>query len=115
MQVQKKSDSRLLDRTYVEVLFEGKSGKLSRKDAIALVAGEMKVDAERVGLVKLEERSGTTDVLGKFNVYGSAESKKKAHPGYLDVRLMTKEEREKLKQAKKAPPSQAEAPTEAKK
>ena len=116
MQVQKKIDSKLLDRSYVEVLFEGKSGKLSRKDAVAMVAESMKVDANRVGLVKLEERSGTTDLLGKFNVYGSLESKKKLHPGYLDVRLMTKEEREKLKQAKKAAATApAPAPAEAKK
>lgn len=114
MQVQKKTDSRLLDRSYVEVLFEGKSGKLSRKEAVAMVADEMKVEAERVGLIGLEERSGTTDILGKFNVYGSAETKKKLHPGYLDVRLLTKGEREKLKQAKKSAAA-VPAPTEAKK
>ena len=102
MQVQKKTDSRLLDRTYVEVLFEGRGGKLSRKDALAMVASELKVEPEKVGLISLEERSGTTDVLGRFNVYGSPESRKRVHPKYLDVRLLTKEEREKLKQAKKA-------------
>lgn len=114
MQIRKKTDSKLLDRSYVEVLFEGKSGKLSRKDAITLLAGEMKVEPGRVGLIGLEERSGTTDVLGRFNVYGSPESKKRLHPSYLDVRLLTKQEREKLKQAKKAPTA-TPAPSEAKK
>ena len=114
MQVQKKSDSKLLDRSYVEVLFEGKSGKLSRKEAVAMVAGEMKVDAARVGLISLGERAGTTDLLGKFHVYGSAETKKRLHPEHLETRLLTKEEREKLKQAKKTAAA-TPAPTEAKK
>ena len=114
MQIQKKTESKLLDRTYVEVLFEGKGGKISRKEAVALVAGELRVGPEKVGLIGLEERSGTTDVVGKFHVYGSPESKSRMHPGYLDVRLLTKEEREKLKQdkknAKNAAPAAAPAP-----
>ena len=114
MQVQKKTESKLLDRTYVEFAIEGKAGHLSRKEAVALLAKEMNVPAENVGLVRLEEQSGTTGVLGKFYVYGSADSKKKAHPKYLEVRMLSKEEREKLKQEKKKAAAPAPAP-EAKK
>jgi ribosomal protein S24E len=114
LQVRNKTDSKLLNRSYVEVLFTDKSGKLSRKEAVTLVAETMKVDADRVGLIRLEERSGTTDVLGRFEVYGSAEVKKQLHPRHLQVRLLTKEEREKLKQAKKAAAAPAPA-AEAKK
>ncbi len=100
MQVQKKTESKLLGRTYVEVKLEGKAGRITRKDAIAMVAEEMKVGPEKVGIVGLWERSGSTDVVGGFYVYSTPESMK-IHPKYLNVRTMTKEEREKLKQEKK--------------
>jgi ribosomal protein S24E len=114
LQVQKKTDSKLLDRAYLEVLFEGKGGKLSRKEAVAMVAEHMRVGTEKVGLIALQERSGTSDVLGRFHVYGSPESKTMVHPKYLDIRLLTKEDREKLKQEKKKAKTAAPA-TEAKK
>ena len=101
MHVEKKSQSKVLDRSYVEVSIPGKAGKLSRKEAIAAVAQEMGVGPEKVALVRLEGESGTKDMVGRFYVYGSAESKKKIEPKYLAERLLTKEEREKLKQEKK--------------
>ncbi len=116
MQVEKKSESKVLDRSYVEVTMDGKAGKMSRKEAIAAVAQELGVPAENVGLIRIDGQSGTTKVVGKFYVYGSPESKKMVHPKYLEVRMLSKEEREKLKQEKKkaAAPAAAPAP-EAKK
>ncbi|MDG6901546.1 MAG: hypothetical protein JRM80_06250 [Nitrososphaerota archaeon] len=114
MQVEKKSESKVLDRSYVEASLDGKAGKLSRKEAIALVAQEMGVPAENVGLIRIEGQAGTTKVLGKFYVYGSADAKKKVHPKYLDERTLSKEEREKLKQERKKAAAPA-APAEAKK
>jgi ribosomal protein S24E len=113
LQVQKKSESKLLGRTYVEVMLPGKAGHITRKDAIAGLAEEMKVGPESVGLVGLWQKSGTTDVVGGFYVYSTQEGAK-IHPKHLKVRTLTKEDREKLKQEKKkaktAPPK-----TEAKK
>jgi len=117
LQIEKKSESKVLDRFYVEASLEGKAGKMSRKEAMAAVAQEMGVPPENVGLIRMEGQSGTTKVLGKFYVYGSATSKKRVHPRYLDERTLTKEEREKLKQERKkaatpaaaAPPAPAEA------
>lgn len=112
MQVEKKSESKVLDRAYVEVALEGKAGRVSRKEAIAAVAQEMGVPPENVALIRMEGQSGTTEVRGRFYVYGSAASKKRVHPGYLDERMLTKEEREKLKQARKkaaTPPPAPEA------
>ena len=114
MQVEKKSQSRVLDRSYVEVSIPAKAGRLSRKEAIAAVAQEMGVGPERVALVRLDGESGTTDMVGMFYVYGSEESKKKIEPKYLAERLLTKEEREKLKQERKKGAAPAPAP-EAKK
>ena len=101
MQIERKSESKVLDRAYVEATLDGRAGKVTRKEAIAMVAQEMGVPPENVGLVGLEGQSGTMRVLGRFYVYGSAESKKRVQLRYLDERTLTKEEREKLKQAKK--------------
>ncbi len=114
MQVEKKSESKVLDRSYVEVSMQGKAGKISRKEAIAAVAQEMGVPPENVALIRIDGESGTTGVVGRFYVYGSAESKKRVQPRYLEERTLTKEEREKLKQERKKAATPAAAP-EAKK
>jgi ribosomal protein S24E len=105
LQVLKRTESKLLDRAYVELLIDAKGGKLTRKEAIETLAKELGVQAENIGLVRLKGHSGTTNVVGEFYVYGSQASKKLAHPKYLEVRLLSKEEREKLKQAKKKQPA----------
>ncbi len=101
MQVGKKSESKVLDRSYVEMRIEGRAGKLTRKEAIAAVAQELDVAPENVGIIGLDGQAGTTDIAGRFYVYGSVEAKKRLHPRYLDERTLTKEEREKLRQARK--------------
>ena len=101
MQIEKKVVSKLLDRSYVEFSIENTAGKLTRKEAVARLAQELGVPQESIGLLRLEEQSGTTAVLGKFYVYGSKESKKRLHPRYLEERSLSKEEREKLKQQRK--------------
>jgi ribosomal protein S24E len=113
LQVVKKSESKVLDRAYVEATMDN-AGKITRKDAIATVAQEMGVAAENVALIRMDGESGTTKVVGRFYVYGSAESKKKIHPRYLTERTLTKEEREKLRQDRKKAAAPAPAP-EAKK
>lgn len=115
MSLQKKSESKVLDRSYVEVSLDGRAGKIGRREAIAMVAQEMGVPLENVGLISIDGGSGTTRVLGRFFVYGSAASKKRIHPKYLDERTLTKEEREKLKQDRKKAATAAAPPAEAKK
>jgi ribosomal protein S24E len=115
LQVEKRSESKVLDRSYVEVTFEDKAGKVSRKEAIAAVAQELGVPAENIGLVRIDGQSGTARVVGKFYVYGSTESKKRVHPRYLEERTLTKEEREKLKQERKKAKTPAASAPEAKK
>jgi ribosomal protein S24E len=115
LHVEKKSDSKVLDRSYVELSIDGKAGKISRSEAIAAVAQELGVPTDRVGLIRIDGQSGTTRVVAKFYVYGSSESKKKVHPRYLDERMLSKEEREKLKQERKKAAIPAAATAEAKK
>jgi len=114
LQVQKKVESKLLGRQYVEVSIENKAGRLTRKEAISGLASELGVAEDAIGLIRLEEEAGRDSVLGKFYVYGSKDAKGKLHPRYLDERSLSKEEREKLKQERKKAKTPAPAP-EAKK
>ena len=112
MQAQKKSESKVLDRTYVEVVMDDKAGRLTRKEAVEAVASQLGVPAETVALMGLRGQSGTGRLTGRFYVYGSSESKKRIHPSHLEERNLTKEERDKLKQERKkakttAPPAEA--------
>jgi ribosomal protein S24E len=101
LQVAKRSDSKVLDKSYVELRLDGRAGKLTRKEAIAVVAQELKVAAENIGIIRMDGQSGTTDIIGRFYVYNSEEAKKKIHPRHLRERVLTKEERDKLKQERK--------------
>ena len=114
LQAEKKSESKVLDRSYVELTLDDRAGKITRKEAVAALAKEMGVPAENVALIRMEGQSGTTDVLAKFYVYGSIESKKRTHPRYLEERTLSKEEREKLKQERKKAATPAPAAPEAK-
>jgi ribosomal protein S24E len=115
LQIEKKSESKVLDRSYVEAVMEGKAGKISRKEAIAAVAQEMGVPAENVALIRLDGESGTKTIVGRFYVYGSPASKKSIQLRFLEERLLSKEEREKLKQERKKAATPAAAAPEAKK
>jgi ribosomal protein S24E len=101
LQILEKKESKLLGRTDVNVLFPEKAGALSRRDAVQQVAQSMKVEENQVALLKLASGSGSRDLVGTFRVYNSESDLKKVSPGYLKVRLMTKEEREAAKAAKK--------------
>ena len=116
MQVLKKSESKLLGRTYVELAIDDKAGTISRRGAVEAAAKELGVEADRIGLVGLEGQSGATAVVGKLYVYESADAKKKMHQRHLQERMLTNEEREKLKQDRKKAAAPAQAPAaEAKK
>lgn len=114
MQVLTRKTSKLLDREFVEVSIPEKGGRLTRNEAISMLATELGVPEDNVGLLRLEEQSGKDGIRGKFHVYNSKDSKKRLYPGYLAERALTKEEREKLKQEKKKSKAPATAP-EAKK
>lgn len=101
MQILEKKESKLLGRTDLDVLFPEKAGALTRRDAVQQVAQSMKVEENRVALLKLISGSGSRDLIGTFRVYNSEGDLKSVSPGYLKVRLMTKEERQAAKEAKK--------------
>ena len=114
MQILRKSESKVLGRSYVEASLEEMSGKISRNQAIETIAKELDVPKENIGLIRIDGQSGTKVVVAKLYVYSSQETKKKLHQRHLPERTLSKEERNKLKQERKKPAVPAAAP-EAKK
>ncbi|HYC26663.1 MAG TPA: hypothetical protein VEB67_01420 [Nitrososphaerales archaeon] len=111
MRFEKKSESKVLQRSYIEATMEGKSGRMSRKEAVDALASDMGVPAENVALISLKGESGTEVLKGRFHVYDNFDAKKRLHPRYQDERALTKEERDKLRQERKkaktpAPPAE---------
>jgi ribosomal protein S24E len=113
MQIVNRRDSKLLARSEVEVLFPDKAGALNRKEAIKEVAQALGTTESKVALIRLSPESGSRSLVGRFHVYDSEEGKKKVSHEYLSVRLLTKEEKEALKAAKKK--AETAAPAAAKK
>lgn len=101
MQILERKDSKLLGRSEVDVLFPDKSGALNRKDAIREVAQAMNTSESKVTLIRLSPEAGSKALVGRFHVYDSEDAKKRISHQYLSVRLLTKEEKEALKAAKK--------------
>jgi len=101
LEIVSRKDSKLLGRTELQVVFADKAGALNRKDAIKEVARAMSTDEKKVTLIELAGGSGTRNVVGRFHVYDSEEGKNDISEKYLAVRLLTKEEKEAIKAAKK--------------
>ncbi len=101
MEILDRRESKLLGRTQVRVNFGDVSGALSRTDAVKMVAEQLKVDPSNVGIIALHSGSGSRKMVGTFHVYDSKESMGVVHEKHLGVRLLTKEQREALKQAAK--------------
>ncbi len=101
MEIISRKDSKLLGRSEVRVLFAGKSGAIDRKEAVKEVAQAMNSVEGKVTLVKLSPQSGSRNLVGLFQVYDSEQGRKDLSHRYLSVRLLTKEEKDALKAAKK--------------
>ncbi|MEM3437881.1 MAG: hypothetical protein QXP55_05065 [Nitrososphaerales archaeon] len=105
MQIVKDSRNDLLRRREINCIFNSMAGLIKRQDAINMVAKSLNVDAKNVYLISLRTKTGTRDVSGLFYIYDNPEDAKKQLPKYLFLRLLPKEEREKLlKESKKKAP-----------
>jgi len=109
LQILRRTDSKVLGRSYLEVSLEESAGKISRKDAVEAVAKELGVPNENVGLIRIDGESGSRKAVARFYVYTSMELKARLQPRHLTERMLTKEEREKLKQERKKPAPAAAA------
>ena len=78
-----------------------KSGAINRKEAIKEVAQALNSSEGKVTLVRLSPQAGSRNLVGWFHVYDSEEGRKELAQHYLSVRLLTKEEKDAMKAAKK--------------
>ena len=92
----------LLKRRELKCLFKGYAGKLTRKQAAEMLAGELKLDKKYVIPVILHCETGMNDVSCAFYVYDDETVAKRHVPKYFFMRMMTKEERKQAKEAEKA-------------
>jgi len=86
----------LLRRREIKCIFSSMAGLIKRQDAINILAKSLNLDAKKVYLISLRTKTGTRDVSGLFYVYDKPEDAKKQLPKHLFLRLLSKEEREKL-------------------
>ncbi|MFQ5970449.1 MAG: hypothetical protein ACE5J2_08150 [Nitrososphaerales archaeon] len=91
----------LLKRREVRCLFKGQAGKLSRNNAVSILTEQLKLDKKLVILIALKCETGKTDVKGTFYVYDDESIAKKHLPKYIFMRMLSKEEREKIAEAEK--------------
>lgn len=92
----------LLKRREVKCLFKGLAGKLTRKEAVEMLAKELKLDKKFIIPVRLVCETGMQDVNCTFYVYDDENLTKKHLPKYIFMRMLTKEERKKAREAEKA-------------
>lgn len=92
----------ILKRREVKCLFKGVAGKLTRKEAAEMLAKELKLDKKFVIPVSLMCETGTDDISCTFYVYDDENLAKQHLPKYIFIRMLTKEERKKAKEAEKA-------------
>ncbi len=92
----------LLKRREVKCLFKGFAGKLTRKEAVQMLAKELKLDKKFVLPISLMCKTGMNDINCTVYVYDDEYLAKKHLPKYIFMRMLTKEERKKEKEVEKA-------------
>ena|GEM_PF-158990 len=92
----------LLKRREVVCVFKGVAGKLTRKEAAEMLAKELKLDKKFVIPISLQPETGMSDLRCMFYVYDDEDLAKRHLPKYIPLRMLSKEERKKAKEAAKA-------------
>ncbi len=92
----------LLKRREVKCLFKGSAGRLTRKEAVEILTKELKLDKKFVIPENLICKNGVNDIHCTFYIYDDENLAKKHLPKYIFMRMLTKEERKKAKEAEKA-------------
>lgn len=99
-------ENTVLGRKEVRYLFEEGAGKITRLEAIKMVAADMGVKEDAVVAISLTNSHGSRDQIGVFRIYEDPKEAKLQLPRYIFVRNLPKEERKKLleeERKKKAP------------
>ncbi|MEM1524653.1 MAG: hypothetical protein QW372_01055 [Nitrososphaerales archaeon] len=94
-------ENKLLGRKECICYFPSAAGLIKRSEAIEALASALKVEKEKVYLVKLLTSTGSKDVKGIFYIYDDVNKARKHLPKYIFIRMLSKDEREKLKKEQK--------------
>ena len=106
LQISHDNENKLLRRREIQCLFP-KAVQIARGDAVKAMAQTLNVDPAMVHLISLMHLTGTRDVEGHFYIYPKLEDAKEHIPPYFFTRMLSKEERKKVKEAARKPPAGA--------
>jgi ribosomal protein S24E len=107
-----KVENTLLGRLEVTTRVSGIVGTLSRKSAVDILSKHFGVDEKLIIPIKIKTSSGKRDSVIKSYIYNNYDDAKRQLQKHLFVRLLGKEEREKIKKelaSRKAGKKQAAA------
>jgi len=105
-----KVENPLLGRTEVSAIVKNAASTLSRKMASEMLAKEFGVEEKLVIPINIRTSSGNRDVVVNASIYKNLDDAKKQLPKHYFVRILSKEEREKINKeraSKKAEKKQA--------
>jgi small subunit ribosomal protein S24e len=95
-------NSALLDRQEVGVIFKNAAGRLSRSDAIEIIAKQHNIDKKSVIPISMVCEKGKTDLRALFYLYSNENEASKQLPRYRVLRNLPKDERKKIIAEEKA-------------
>jgi ribosomal protein S24E len=105
-----KVENHLLGRTEVSAVMKNAASTLSRKKVSEMFAKEFGVEEKYVIPINIKTSSGNRDVIVNAFIYKNLDDAKRHLPKHYFVRILSKEEREKIKKeraSKKAKKKQA--------
>ncbi|MEM2760673.1 MAG: hypothetical protein QXW73_07795, partial [Nitrososphaerales archaeon] len=92
----------LLKRREIRCLFKGFAGRLTRKESAEMLAKELGLERKFVIPLHLDCKTGTNEVNCVFYIYDDENLARRHLPKYVFLRMLTKEERKKAREAEKA-------------
>ena len=92
----------LLSRREIMVLFKERAGKLKRTEATEIVTTKFGLNKNCVIPMNMKSERGKRDLVGTFLAFNTEEETKNQVPQYRLLRSISKEERKKLIDEKKA-------------
>jgi ribosomal protein S24E len=109
LEIKNETENRLLSRKELVCNFSLGSGLITRQGAVDAIASRLGVKKESVKLISLTPKFGSRDLTAKAYVYSDLDAIDRQLPKYLAIRQLSKEDRKKAKEAKKAAATQAPA------
>jgi ribosomal protein S24E len=109
LQITNETENKLLSRKELVCNFSLGSGLVTRQGAVDAISTRLGVNKENVKLISLTSKFGSRDLIAKAYVFSDLNAIDRQLPKYLAVRQLSKEDRKKAKEAKKAAASPASA------